>query len=171
MPPIHPAIVHYPIALMTFSVVADLLGYLTDSPSLQVAGFWALLGAGIGAAVAIITELIDMNRAKPRHATHERVHVHMWVGIALFVAIVLLTGWRWVASLDPHHGVGWIYLIPAFVVLALTFFQGWLGGELVFSHGVGVADTGQGSETEGKAKKVAKAEGGEPSEHHEHEPQ
>ena len=150
MPPIHPAIVHYPVALMTFSVVADLLGYLTDSASLQTAGTWALFGAGIGAAAAIITGLFDMNRAKLQHAAHKRVHVHMKVGLTLFVAIVGLTGWRWVVTLDPHHGLGWSYLIPAFVVLALTFLQGWLGGELVFSDGVGVTRTGQGTEPPGK---------------------
>jgi uncharacterized membrane protein len=40
--------------------------------------------------------------------------------------------------------LGWGYLIAAVLVLALTFFQGWLGGELVFADGVGVAPTGQG---------------------------
>lgn len=63
MRPIHPAVVHFPIALMTFSVVVDLLGYLTDSGTLQIAGFLALLGTGIGAAVAIVTGLIDKTRA------------------------------------------------------------------------------------------------------------
>ncbi|HKR59188.1 MAG TPA: DUF2231 domain-containing protein [Pyrinomonadaceae bacterium] len=145
MPPVHPAVVHYPIALMTLSVSADLLGYLSDSPTLQATGTWALLGAGIGAAVAIIAGLFDMKRAKIKHAAHERVHVHMKVGFTLFVAIVGLTIWRWVVTLDPHHGLGWSYLIAAFLVLALTFFQGWLGGELVFTDGVGVARTGQGT--------------------------
>ena len=142
MPPVHPAVVHYPIALMTLSVIADLLGYLSGDQTLQATGTWALFGAGIGAAVAIIAGLIDMKRAKIKHAAHERVHIHMKVGLALFVAIVLLTLWRWVVTLDPHHGLGWVYLIPAFVVLALTFLQGWLGGELVFTDGVGVAPKG-----------------------------
>jgi uncharacterized membrane protein len=39
--------------------------------------------------------------------------------------------------------LGWGYLITAFIVLALTFFQDWLGGELVFADGVGVALAGQ----------------------------
>ena len=146
MPPVHPAVVHYPIALMTLSVIADLLGYLSDSPTLQATGTWALLGAGIGATVAIIAGLFDMKRAKIKHAAHERVHVHMKVGLTLFAAIAGLTIWRWVVTLDPHHGLGWSYLIAAFLVLALTFFQGWLGGELVFTDGVGVARTGQGTE-------------------------
>ena len=152
MPPIHPAVVHYPIALMTFSVIADLLGYLTNSPSLEVAGTWALFGAGIGAAVAITTGLFDMKRAKLKHAAHERVHLHMKVGLVLFAAIAGLTGWRWFVTLDPHHGLGWSYLIPAFVLLALTSFQGWLGGELVFTQGVGVAPTREGTEPPDKTK-------------------
>lgn len=39
MPPVHPALVHYPIALMTLSVVADLFGRLYESPSLRAAGW------------------------------------------------------------------------------------------------------------------------------------
>ena len=42
MRPIHPAIVHFPVALMTFSVVVDVVGYLTDSGIIQAAGFLAL---------------------------------------------------------------------------------------------------------------------------------
>ena len=152
MPPIHPAVVHYPIALMTLSVVADLLGYLSGNPTLEATGTWALFGAGIGAAVAIVAGLIDMKRAKIKHATHERVHNHMKVGLTLFVAIIGLTIWRWVITLDPHHGLGWSYMIPAFVVLALTLFQGWLGGELVFTDRVGVAPTGQSTGSPSKAK-------------------
>ncbi len=57
MPPVHPAIVHFPVALVALSVVADLFGYLRDSASLRAAGWWALLGAGIDAALAVVTGL------------------------------------------------------------------------------------------------------------------
>lgn len=152
MPPLHPAVVHYPIALVTLSVIADVLGYLTNSPTLQATATWALFGAGAGAAVAVVAGLIDMNRAKIKPVPHRRVHLHMKVGLVLFAAIAALTIWRWVVTLDPHHGLGWSYLIPAVLVLALTFFQGWLGGELVFTDGVGVAVTGQGTESGVEAK-------------------
>lgn len=168
MPPIHPAVVHYPIALVTLSVIADLLAYFTNSPTLQATGTWALFGAGLGAAVAIIAGLIDMNREKIKRAPHKRVHFHMKVGFTVFAAIAGLTIWRWVVTLDPHHGLGWSYLIPAFVVFALTLFQGWLGGELVFTDGVGVAVTGQGTESATEAKKRVAQIADDESEHHEH---
>lgn len=147
MRPIHPAIVHLPIALMTFSVVVDLVGYLTDSSIFQAAGFLALLGTGIGAGIAIITGLIDKSRSSVGgEASREAIRFHMQVGFGLFVAIVVLTLWRWVVTLDPHHLAGWIYLGPAFVVLAVTLLQGWLGAELVFSWGIGVSRSGKGTE-------------------------
>ena len=146
MPPIHPAIVHYPIALVTFSVVADLLVYLTKSDSLQNVGWWALIGATLGAAAALVAGLFDMTREKIEDAAHHRVHTHMKVGFTLFAAIAGLAIWRWFIYTDRGYRLGWGYLVAALLVLGLTFFQGWLGGELVFTDGVGVAPTGQGTE-------------------------
>jgi hypothetical protein len=39
------------------------------------------------------------------------------------------------------------YLVAGFVVLGITLFQGWYGGEMVYSYGAGVAATGQGTES------------------------
>lgn len=38
------------------------------------------------------------------------------------------------------------YLIVVFLVFCLTMFQGWYGGEMVYSQGAGVATAGKGSE-------------------------
>ena len=169
MPPIHPAIVHYPIALVTLSVIADLLGYISGNESLPTAGWWALIGAAIGAAFALVAGLFDMNREKIEDEAHKRVHTHMKVGFTLFAAIAALTIWRWFIYTDQNYRLGWAYLVVALLVLGLTFFQGWLGGELVFAEGVGVAPTGQGTESPGKAKtRVRSAVGGKSGEHHEH---
>lgn len=93
-----------------------------------------------------------MNRAKIEHEAHQRVHTHMKVGFALFTAIAALTIWRWFIYTEARDGPGWGYLMTAVAVLALTHFQGWLGGELVYSDGVGVAPTGQNTETANVAK-------------------
>lgn len=161
MPPVHPALVHYPIALMTLSVVADLFGRLYESPSLRAAGWWGLAGAAAGAALALVAGLFDMSREKIGREAHRRVHTHMKVGFVLFTLIAGLTVWRWLIYTDSTYGLGWGYLATAAAVLGLTFFQGWLGGELVFADGVGVAPTGQGTEPAAEAKgRAEKASGG-----------
>lgn len=152
MPPVHPAIVHFPIALVSLSVLADLFGFVYASASLQSAGWWSLLGAAIGAALAIVAGLFDMSREKIKDKAHKRVHTHIKVGFALFAAIAGLTIWRWLIYSDATNKIGWSYLVAAFAVLGLTIFQGWLGGELVFTEGVGVAPTGQGVDLSDKSK-------------------
>lgn len=169
MPPVHPAIVHYPIALVPVSVVADLLARVTSSASLRAAGWWALLGAAVGAALALVAGLSDMSREKIGHAAHGRVHRHMKVGFVLFTLIAGLTVWRWLIYAELRSGPGWGYLAAAAVVLALTIFQGWLGGKLVYSDGVGVAPTGQGTKPPGEAQgREAKVEAGAAGKHEGH---
>lgn len=166
MPPVHPAIVHFPVALVTLSVVADLVGYLSGSESLRTAGWWALFGAAVGAALALPAGLYDMNREKIGDEAHRRVHTHMKVGFTLFAALVGLTVWRWLIYAGAGQRPGAGYLVAAVAVLALTLFQGWLGGELVFGDGVGVAPTGQGTEPPDRAKaRAAKVAGGESGGH------
>lgn len=146
MSPVHPALVHYPIALVTLSVLADVIGFFVDSQSLQNAGWWALLGAAIKQAGYHGEGRADMTREKIEPAAHRRVHTHMKVGLTLFAALAALTVWRWLIYSSLAHPIGWIYLVVACLVLGLAFFQGWLGGELVFADGVGVAPTGSGRE-------------------------
>lgn len=152
MPPIHPAIVHFPIALLTLSVLADFFAYFYHSDSLKAAGWWALLGAGVGGAIAIVAGLYDMNREEIKHEAHKQVHKHLKVGLVVFALIAGLLIWRWIIYSNVEYELGWFYLIFALLVLGLTFFQGWLGSELVFGYGVGVAPTAQGTETPFEAK-------------------
>jgi hypothetical protein len=42
--------------------------------------------------------------------------------------------------------------LAAFLVLGITLFQGWYGGEMVYAYGAGVAPAGQGTETVDAAK-------------------
>lgn len=151
-PPLHPAVVHFPVALVTFSVAADLAGFFLDSRSLLNAAWWALAAATAGAAVSVVSGLLDMNREDIEHKSHQYVHIHMKIGFVLFVSVAALTFWRWMIYMAPARAPGTFYLTAAVVVLVLTLFQGWIGGELVYSHGVGVAPTGQGTTSAAKAQ-------------------
>lgn len=138
MKPVHPIFVHFPIALLVLSVAADVLALLVAQDALQAVAVWALLGAAIGGVVTVLAGIYDMNRAQLAHTTHQRVHRHMKVGFALAAAIPLLAVWRWMIYLEDGFELGGFYLLTAFLVLGLAAFQGWLGGELVYTYGVGV---------------------------------
>lgn len=152
MPPIHPALVHLPIALVIFSVVADVAGYFKNNESLRAAGAWGLIGASIGAILSVPTGLYDwsLETIKPESLGH--LQLHMYVGYAMLVAVIGLTVWRWAIRLKESRSLNWGYFIIALLVLGLTLFQGFIGGTLVMEHGVGVTGTGQGTQPPSRTK-------------------
>ncbi len=153
MKPLHPILVHFPIALLSLSV-ADLIGSVADVISLRNTGWWALCAAALGGLAAAAAGLYDMRRATLSEDIHHRVHRHMRVGIVLVSAIAALTLWRW--TLYSSGGdLPALYLGLAVLTLGLGAFQGWLGGELVYSDGVFVR--------EGKGTTPASKDGGESS--------
>lgn len=170
MPPIHPAIVHFPIALLVFSVIADFFGYIYQSDSLKSAGWWSLLGAAIGGAIAVAAGLYDMKREELKDEAHSQVHKHMYIGFVVLAVVAGLTIWRWLIYANSDYSLNWFYLILAFLIVGLTAFQGWLGSELVYGYGVGVAPTKQGTEKAEKAQnRVEEVIGkGEEEEKHSH---
>jgi uncharacterized membrane protein len=52
MPPLHPAIVHFPIAFVTLSFIADVLGRWLNNLALRATAFWSLFAAALGGIVA-----------------------------------------------------------------------------------------------------------------------
>jgi uncharacterized membrane protein len=145
MKPLHPLLVHFPIALLFLSVAADLVAFFSNSASLRNTGWWALIGAALGGVVTVAAGVYDMRRATLQEEVHHLVHQHMKVGFALLAAIIGLTVWRWTVYTRPERSVSAVYLDVALLTMGLAGFQGWLGGELVYSHGVFVRRAARGA--------------------------
>jgi len=65
---------------------------------------------------------------------------------------VILTAWRWFLFSRRDRSPGIPYLIAALLVMGLVLFQGWYGGEMVYSQGAGVAAAGKGTEPPANGK-------------------
>ena len=150
MPPLHPAIVHFPIALVVTSILFDLLGRGFNKESLRGAAFWCLLGALLGGAAAAASGYFDYSRDALGDTTRY-VQFHMYVGLVLIASVIALTVWRW-RIFARANTTPILYLLVALLVAGLTLFQGWYGGEMVSSQGVGVAATSKGTEPAASGK-------------------
>lgn len=152
LPPLHPSIVHFPIALIVLSVVAEAIGYFGRNEKARTVAWWALAGAALSGPVTILAGYTDMWRASLAPGVHELVHTHLKLGWVLVVAIASLAIWRWVIRRDATRSPGGGYLSAALLVFALTLFQGWYGGEMAYAHGAGVAAAGQGMHPKAEAQ-------------------
>jgi uncharacterized membrane protein len=136
--PPHAAVVHFPLALLGTSLAFDLAGLLRQNGLFWAVAFWNIaLGLALS-LVTLATGLLDSARVPATHPASATVTRHMVVmlaalscyGLALYIrgGTAAPDGTSLVATL-ALEGLG----------AAILGYGGWLGGELVYRHGVGRA--------------------------------
>jgi len=137
--PLHPRLVHFPIALSLVGVAFLAWGILKRQESWTHYGQISLLLGWGGAIVAALSGLVDQDRAADTPVVANAINQHITVGLALIVALGLALYWplrnRRLFT-DPRRR--WGYLALLLLGAALVLLEGWLGGKLVYGLGVGV---------------------------------
>lgn len=136
--PIHPMLIPFPIGLLVFSLIADLIYLWRGNPVWEnYLAFYTLLGGIIGAAAAAVPGLIDWATLTERETVkianwHARVNI---ITLLIFIASFYLRttgGASWIASMPM------LPIVLSIIGVVGLSIAGWLGGELVFKHGVAV---------------------------------
>ena len=137
--PLHPRLVHFPIALSLVGVAFLAWGILKRQESWTHYGQISLLLGWGGAIVAALSGLVDQDRAADTPVVANAINQHITAGLALIVALGLALYWplrnRRLFT-DPRRR--WGYLALLLLGAALVLLEGWLGGKLVYGLGVGV---------------------------------
>lgn len=145
--PIHPMIIPFPLALWVFSLVADIIYLWRGKDAWGLAAFYTLAAGLLGGIVAAIPGIIDWLDIKDREVArianwHARLNV---IAIIIF-AIDFYLRWRLLGRI-PKDGVSLPFLLSVLGVIVITI-SGWLGGDLSYKHGVGVAPQHDSPEAE-----------------------
>ena len=130
--PIHPILVAFPIGLWIFSLVCDLVFVFGwGGPVWKDVAFYTMAGGTVGALLAAVPGLIDLlSLSDPRV---KRLGVwHMSINLAA-VAVFVVDLWIRRGAREAGAPV----LLSVLGVI-LIFISGWLGGEMVYVHGVAV---------------------------------
>jgi uncharacterized membrane protein len=131
--PIHPMLVPLPIGLFVFSFVADLIArYGAADPWTSVA-FYTMAGGVVGALLAAPFGLIDL-LSLSRNTRARRIGMaHMAINLAIVVLYLFNLALRWQGA--PVEGAPFLLSLVAILSLLVS---GWLGGHMVYVHGVAV---------------------------------
>jgi uncharacterized membrane protein len=136
--PIHPMIIPFPIALWVFSLVADVIFLWRGNPVWKdFIAFYSLLAGIIGAAMAAVPGFIDWLSLTDKAV----VKIANWHARLNVIALLVFAGSFYLRTTSGASLVGDSYTIPlALSVLGVVLISisGWLGGEMVFKHGVAV---------------------------------
>ena len=153
--PIHPMLIPFPIALWVFSLVADIIYLWRGNPVWRDwIAFYALLAGIIGAAAAAVPGLIDWLSIKDKAV----VKIANWHARLNVIALLVFAASFYLRTTSGASLIGGNYTLPvalsALGVVLITI-SGWLGGEMVFKHGVAVSPaSGAAPEQAGRETKA-----------------
>lgn len=142
--PAHPMLVMFPIALLPLLVVLDAVHAYNGDLGVWTAGFWIAAVGLVTTIVAIVPGLVDMAAIPNASRAHRTAVFHAIVGFTI-LAVYAATLWaRWPMGSGPDRfGLA---LATDIVGVLLVSIQGWLGGELVYRHHIGVRTTTEGGD-------------------------
>ena len=130
--PIHPMLVPIPIGLWLFSLVCDLIhaGGSTN-PAWSTVALYTMGGGIVGALLAALPGLIDLLSlpAGPR----KTALIHMSLNLTV-VALYVINLWMRVSAPEKSGAALWLSIIA----IGLLVISGWLGGKMVYVHGIAV---------------------------------
>lgn len=133
--PLHPALVHFPVALWFIAVFWDAAAWWRPDPLWWQMAYWSLASGLVLSLPVLATGLLDYLALQPGEAAIDAATAHMMAMMGATVAF----GASWM--LRAADGVAapprtWA-LAAALLGAVLLAVGGWLGGTLVYRHGVG----------------------------------
>ena len=135
--PIHPILITIPVGLWVFSLVCDVVVLFSDVGEVELVWFmlayYTIAGGLVGAVVAAIPGLFDFLSLRNRHL-RKLASTHLAINLSV---VVLYAINLWLRSAEPPNFL--IGMGMSVLGVTLIAISGWLGGEMVHVHGVGVA--------------------------------
>lgn len=132
---LHPSLVHYPIALLPIAVGADLIGRATGSHTLREIGRLGMALTAGSAAVAALAGLAAQEEVNVEEGSeaHDMLATHRTLNIGAVIAATTMAAWRWKeAEASPA------YLAAGLAAIGTVGYSAYLGGKMVYKHGLGV---------------------------------
>ena len=133
--PLHPALVHFPIACWSLATLADLASLYYGKPAWMLAGVLLVIGT-LSAIAAMATGFIELLKIDTESTAMKDANRHIFL---------VMTAWALYASslflrldgttLTQPHTVDLALSVIGFLFLVIA---GWFGGKLVYGHAVGV---------------------------------
>jgi len=138
MPNLHPLFVHFPIALLTVGLIAEVWAFARREDQSGKLGWWLQAAGTLGLLIAVGTGILaGQSEAVPPggegiFATHQQ---GAFISAAVFASLAL---WRVGARGNIAGTRRKLFLLLYAAGVGAVLFTGWYGGRLVFEFGVGV---------------------------------
>jgi uncharacterized membrane protein len=139
--PLHPIVVHVPVALWPGALVFDLLSRFGDGSNALVRLAFFAIAFGLAATLlAIPTGVADWSEIKQEKPAWKIGLYHMAANLVVTILFAINFGLR-LDTFQTAEKIGNVPLLLSAIGTLLVFVSAYLGGRMVYAHGIGVART------------------------------
>lgn len=166
---LHPAIVHFPIALLFLAGLFGLISIFWKREFWKDIAVKCLFIGTIFAPIAVLTGLQEEQSLKHNEAIHEILVKHKANGLIILSLSLILSLWYWFRRKNIGNKEYSVWAVMLFLGSILVIYQRSLGGEMVYGHGAGVKPKGSEMEDHSGYKQGSEEKNGENKEEIDHQ--
>lgn len=145
--PIHPMIVGVPIGLWVFSLVSDIIyAARWGGPVWNDVAYYTMVGGVIGALIAAVPGFIDylsISEEKTKKTGTKHLITNLSIVVLYIINIIIRTNGQ------PHMALP---IILSVIAVGALLYSGWLGGDMVYEHGMAVELDPDGKLSKGRPR-------------------
>jgi nitrite reductase/ring-hydroxylating ferredoxin subunit/uncharacterized membrane protein len=137
--PLHPALVHLPIALFPISVLLDWASWIFpgDGGAGLVRGAFCCIVAGLATGLlAGVVGIVDYTDIRDDHPAKKIATLHLVLNLVALGLFGVGAGLRY--GMPDATKTAMLPLVVSLVALAVLLYSGYLGGQLVYGDGIAV---------------------------------
>ncbi|HEX5520463.1 MAG TPA: DUF2231 domain-containing protein [Longimicrobiaceae bacterium] len=134
---LHPSLVHFPIALLPTTIVADMVGRMRGDPVLLEIGRRGIKLVAASAVLTGLTGVIAQEEVRATGKAHDLLVTHRTLNVALTLTAIMMARHR-----ARRRRPSLRYLLLGMAGAGVMSYSAYLGGKMVYEHGVGVVAAG-----------------------------
>ncbi len=149
--PVHPALIAGPIGMWTLSLVLDGVATFSRNECIQEAADLAVVGGVVAAGAAAATGIAEYTRVPTENRVLDQALLH---GTLNASALLLYSINAMIRQGRRKTGRprGFIPKVLSLLGAGIVGYSGWIGGSMVYNHGVAVQAEPKGGEPVGKRR-------------------
>ena len=134
---LHPFLVHFPIGFYVLSFLLDIGSYMfRESVPLVAGAFYSIVCGTVFALLAAVPGFVDYSDIRRDHKARRIATAHMLLNLLVVGLYALNIGLR--AGSIADNSTPAPAFVTSLICLGLLSVSGYLGGSLVYDHGIGV---------------------------------
>jgi uncharacterized membrane protein len=135
---LHPVFIHFPFALLLVALLLEIAAMVFKRDEFSRAAWWNQILGTIGLAAAVASGLLAAQTVRMDGPARAVFDIHQQIAFLAAASFAGLLFWRISTKgkipAEPRH----LFLALLAAAVLLMTVGAWLGGELVYGHGVGI---------------------------------